>query len=173
MVKYWQVFNFGNIKVVVVFALLGILVGAAFYRNGYQNGDDVSSWIGTFIMIFIPLLAALLYITHRKVSKYAGFGDINPLDIAAMGIAEVLSMEETGEDKNNAREFNLLLKITYPQYPDQEPLEVEHKQAFRNYKAVFVGANIPVFVDTNKNVHLDVDNPMVDYENGQMKMPKF
>ncbi|MBM4240325.1 MAG: hypothetical protein FJ150_01380 [Euryarchaeota archaeon] len=126
--------------------LLGVMIlltgGTAFGEHQFPLG--ISVIIGGII------LTLFIYISRYFEKKY--FGDVDIRDFNAMGIAEVLEMEEVGDSNKDFPEIRFLLKVSRVGKA-QQPFVIEHTQAYDKNR-VFVGAQLPLMVDNKKNVRL-------------------
>lgn len=144
--------------IIVLGIVLGVFLGGLIIFAGYQTDQDLFL-IGVVVMIIAVVASVIIYFVIKRAVKEvdSDFGiDLEGLmdmdrGSTTGGVAEVLSVETTGEYVDNQPEFILLLKIDVP---GQDSFEVEHKQAFADESSVSVGAKIPVAFDKNRNVQL-------------------
>lgn len=146
-------------KWIIVFGIvLGVFLGGLIIFAGYQTDQDLFL-IGVVVMIIAVVASVIIYFIIKRAVKEVdsdfgidleGFMDMDRRSTTS-GIAEVVSVESTGEYINNNPEYNLILKIDVP---GQDSFEVEHKQAFSDESSVSVGSKIPVAFDKNRNVQL-------------------
>jgi hypothetical protein len=142
-----------NPKWIIPFGIiLGVLIGGLMIALG-------DLLFGLVLMILIVLMSFVMYFLFRReinrISSDSGMDLMGILDMdqgsLSGGMAEVVSVESTGEYVNNEPEFILILKISVA---GREPFEVEHKQALKNETSVSVGAKMPVMFDKKGNVQL-------------------
>ena len=146
-------------KWIIVFGIvLGVFLGGLIIFAGYETDQDLFL-TGVLVMIIAVVASVVIYFLIKRAVKEVnndfgidleGFMDMDRGSVTS-GIAEVVSVESTGEYVNNNPEYNLILKITVP---GQDSFEVEHKQAFNDENLVSIGAKIPVTFDKNRNVQL-------------------
>jgi hypothetical protein len=150
--------NFKPKWIIIVGPVIGVLLGLIIIFAGYEAKEDFLLR-GISVMVFVAVISAIVYYLISRAVKdresetgldMMGFFDMDTGSTTG-GVAEVMSVETTGEYVNNQPEFILLLRITAS---GQDSFEVEHKQALSDESAVAVGAKIPVTYDKNRNVKL-------------------
>lgn len=150
--------NFNPKWIIIVGPAIGVLLGLVIILAGYEAKQDYLL-NGISVMVFVAVISVIVYyFLNRAVKDRESETDLDIMGLFDMdsgsttgGVAEVMSVETTGEYVNNQPEFILLLRVTAS---GQDSFEVEHKQAFSDESSVAVGAKIPVMYDKNRNVQL-------------------
>lgn len=149
--------------IIIIGIPVGIILGVGITYMGYLIGEDFLIYFGILMMIFVVAFCTILYYLIKRnmkdIKSDMGLDLEGLLDmdrgLKTAGMAEVVSVESTGEYVNNNPEFILLLKVTpQGQGTFQETFQVEIKQAFKDETSISVGAKAPVIFDKNKNVQL-------------------
>jgi len=155
----WQVSKGLLLGVMVPFLLIGIgLLIAGFLTSPEVLADDSSPLkiqyylMGASCILFPSISYAGVLLYYKKANDRVSF----LVGKGILGVAEILSCQQTGFYINELPQVKFLLLITLP---GRQSYQTEHKDvvSMLDLGSINVGAKLPVFVDPNneKNILLN------------------